>query len=166
MAEKTPNARLLEYMQQELKLLDAFRGAEINLKQSITEKNWDDLDTSMKYMSSLGAELGEVEEDRNAAFHELRELIGEPEDANFYQVVVHLPASERDTLAELYRAMKFSAVAIQAVTYAIDEHVQTINGTMHQILNELFPYRKGSIYSKEGRRKEIEQNPLVVNQHL
>ncbi|MBT3276209.1 MAG: hypothetical protein HN368_23885 [Spirochaetales bacterium] len=166
MAEKTPNLRLLGLMKRELELLETFRGAELELKNSINEKDWDSLDTSVNKMNLLSIELVDIEESRNTAFHELRELIGENKDAGFYQVIVHLPPEERELLAELYRAMKFTAVGIQAVTYCIDEHVQTINGTMHQILNELFPYRKGNMYSKEGKRREIEQNPMVVNHHL
>ncbi len=166
MAEKTPNTRLLEFMEQELELLEKFRNLEIELKNSIDNKDWDTLDTNVQKMTGMSSCLGKVEEDRNAAFHELRELLGEDENAGFYQVIVHLPAEERDILAELYRAMKIAAVGIQAVTYCIDEHVQTINGTMHQILGELFPYRKGNMYSKEGLSREIEQNPMVVNHHL
>ena len=34
------------------------------------------------------------------------------------------------------------------------------DGCGNEILAELFPYRKGNIYSKEGRRREIEENPM------
>lgn len=166
MADNTPDLRLRTYMKAELALLERFREAEIELKNCIHTKNWDSLEKTMKEMNELAAELNATEDARHRAFIELRDLVGEGETSGFYQVIVHLPFEERESLAELYRAMKFVAVGIQAVTYCIDEHVQTINGTMHQILNELFPHRKGNMYSKQGKRREVEENPMVVNHHL
>jgi hypothetical protein len=166
MVEFTPNASLLEYMKAELALLESFREAEIELKNSIHRKDWDSLESEMSVLNGLTDELVQVEEARNRAFLDLRDLVGEGENSSFYQVIVHLPAEEREALAELYRGMKFKAVGIQAVTYCIDEHVQTINATMHRILNELFPYRKGNMYSRQGKKQEVESNPMVVNHHL
>ncbi len=166
MADNTLNVGLQEYMKAELILLERFREAEIELKHCIHSKDWDSLEGGMGRMNALGEELVRVEEARNRAFLDLRDLVGETEHSSFYQVIVHLPVDERETLSELYRSMKFAAVGIQAITYCIDEHVQTINGTMHGILNELFPYRKGNLYSREGKKQEVEDNPMVINHHL
>ncbi|MCI0481502.1 MAG: hypothetical protein L0213_07930, partial [Candidatus Dadabacteria bacterium] len=163
MTEKAPNTRLLEYMKLELNRLEAFREAELELKNGISRKDWDGLDRCIRKMKLLSTDLVGVEEKRNRAFIELRDLVGEEEGAGFYQVIVHLPVEERESFAELYRAMKFLAVGIRSVTYCIDEHLQTINGTLQQILNELFPYRKGNLYSKHGKRREAHHNPMIVN---
>ncbi|MBN1687321.1 MAG: flagellar export chaperone FlgN [Spirochaetales bacterium] len=166
MAEKAPNAGLAEYMKLELGLLEAFKEAEIELKNGINRKDWDQLEQCIRKMKTLSAELAAVEEKRNHAFINLQDLVGEREKAGFYEVIVHLPADEREALAELYRSMKLAAVGIRSVTYCIDEHLKTINGTLQNILNELFPYRKGNLYSKQGERREASGNPMVVNHSL
>jgi hypothetical protein len=153
-------------MASELKLLEAFREAELDLKNRISNKEWDGLERCIHKMKSLSDDLTGIEEKRSRAFGELQDLVGEKEEAGFYQVIVHLPSGERESLAELYRAMRFAAVGIRSVTYCIDEHLKAINGTLQQILNELFPYRKGNLYSKHGERREAEDNPMVVNQSL
>lgn len=165
MTENAPNLRLFKYMKVELALLETFRDAELELKSGITRKDWDGLEECIRKMKLLSADLVAVEDSRNRAFLELRDLVGEEAGAGFYQVIVHLAVEEREQLAELYRAMKFAAVSIRSVTYCIDEHLQTVNGTLQQILNELFPYRKGNLYSKEGARREVNHNPMIVNQH-
>ena len=165
MTDNAPNLRLLKYMRVELELLESFRDAEIELKNGINRKDWDGLEQCIRKMKLLSVDLVAVEDSRNHAFVELRDLVGEAPGAGFYQVIVHLPAEEREMLAELYRAMKFAAVSIRSVTYCIDEHLQTVNGTLQQILNELFPYRKGNLYSKQGERREASHNPMIVNQH-
>ena len=166
MANQAPNKRLHKYMKSELGLLEAFREAEIDLKNNINRKDWDALEQCIRKMKALSAKLAAVEENRNHAFCDLQDLVCEKEDAGFYQVIVHLPVDEREALAGLYRAMKLAAVSIRSVTYCIDEHLKTINGTLQQILNELFPYRKGNIYSKQGERQEASGNPMVVNHNL
>ena len=166
MAEQTPNMRLRECMSGELELLVAFREAELALKDGISRKDWDGLERCIHQMKTLSTDLVEVEARRNGAFRDLQDLVGEKEEAGFYQVIVHLPPDERETLAELYRAMRFAAVGIRSVTYCIDEHLKTINGTLQQILNELFPHRKGNLYSKQGERREAQGNPMVVNHSL
>ncbi len=166
MANKAPNARLHTYMVSELKLLEAFREAELDLKNRINNKDWDGLERCILKMKSLSDDLIVVEENRSKAFSDLQDLVGEKEEAGFYQVIVHLPSEEREPLAELYRAMRFAAVGIRSVTYCIDEHLKAINGTLQQILDELFPYRKGNLYSKHGERREAEGNPMIVNHSL
>ena len=166
LADNTPSTRLSEYMNQELDLLERFKESEIELQTGVNGKDWDSLEESMRTMKHLSEKLIAVEENRHNAFRDLRDSVGKHEGASFYQVIVQLPFDRRETLAELYRAMKFAAVGIRAVTYCIDEHVQTINGVLHQILNELFSYRKGNIYSKEGKRQVVEYTPMVVNHHL
>ncbi len=157
---------LLEAMKQEHALLERFKSAEMGMTEAIRNKDVDRLELCMKTMEGLSDSLVQIEEQRHIAFLKLRDAVGEDQDASFYQVIVHLPVDTRDRLAELYRSMKFAVVGIQAVTSCLDEHVKSVNGTMQQILNELFPHRKGNMYSKEGKRCEAESSPLVVNQRL
>lgn len=166
MAEKAPNARLLAHMRSELALLEAFKELELQLKNGISQKNWDQVEECISKMKALSADLAAVEEKRNRAFIDLQDLMGESDNAGFYQVIVYLPVEEREALAQLYRAMKFAAVGIRSITYCIDEHLKTINGTLQRILNELFPYRKGNLYSHQGERREASDNPMVVNHSL
>ena len=117
-------------------------------------------------MTGLADELVETETERHGAFEELKASVGEGRNATFYQVVVHLDHSEREELAELYRMMKFSVFGIQTTTYCMDEHVRTINDTMHDILGEMYPHRKGKMYSRHGAELERGTNPLLVDREL
>ena len=157
---------ILEAMEQEHTLLGRFKSAEMEMTEAIRKKDVNRLELCMRTMVELSDSLVEIEEQRHFTFSKLRNAVGEDHDASFYQVIVHLPVDTREQLAELYRSMKFAVVGIQAVTSCLDEHVKSVDGTMQQILNELFPHRKGNMYSKEGMPREVESNPLVVNQRL
>ncbi|MAG13868.1 MAG: hypothetical protein CMN78_04670 [Spirochaetales bacterium] len=159
-------ALLLEAMNREYTLLGQFKSAETELAGAIRAKNMSQLESCTQEMAALSDELAEVEKQRHLAFFRLRAAAGEDQDASFYQVIAHLPVDARDLLAELYRSLKFAVIGVQAVTSSLDEHINTVHETMQKILNELFPHRKGNMYSRAGKRREVDSNPLVVNQHL
>ena len=166
MADYALCARLVDSMTKEHELLVHFKSTEDEMTDAIRRKDVSKLETCIKAMAELSDVLVAIEEKRNTVFSTVREEFGEPPDASFYQVIVHLPTDMRDQLSELYRSLKITVVGIQAVTSCIDEQVRSATGTMQQILNELFPHRKGNMYSREGRRRETDSNPLVVNQRL
>ncbi len=157
-------------MEQECELLAELHDRQVVLKEKIRTKDWNGLEQTMKTISELADTLVEVDEARQGFFDELRAKVlpdaGANGDSSFYGVVVRLPDEMRERLSELYRKMKFSVLGIQTVTWCIDEHVQTINDTMHQILGELYPHKKGNIYSSAGIKRQSESNPLLVDTRL
>ena len=111
-------------------------------------------------------QINSTEKKRNDAYVKLRNHFNYKEDASFYHLVVNFPEDERDLFAELFRSLKLAAFKIQGVTGGIDSYVSNVSDSMHQILNELFPARKGKLYSKAGSPKEAEMNPMVLNHQL
>ena len=136
------------------------------MRARIHQKDWDGLESVMDEMTELADRLVETEGARHNAFESLRNAVKEDVSASFYQVIVHLQPEERDALADLYRTMKFSVFGIQAVSCCVDDHVRTMNDTMHDVLGELYPHRKGSIYSKSGEKLPNDSNPLLIDQEL
>ena len=157
---------LSEHMKREADLLGRFHEAETGMKECIRQKDWDGLESVMSELSLLADELVETEEARHLAFEELRGAVGEAFSAPFYQVVVHLPPEERDRLAELYRLMKFSVFGIRADSYCMDDQIRSINETIHDVLGELYPHRKGNLYSSSGARLSGGANPLILDEQM
>lgn len=158
--------RLVTHMRTECALLTEFHDAETAMKARIHRKDWDGLESVMDQMTGLADRLVETEQSRHSTFEELRASVGEGEEASFYRVIVHLEPAERDTLADLYRTMKFSVFGIQTAASCMDEQVRSMNETMHDILGELYPHRKGSLYSKSGTKRPNDENPLLIDREL
>ena len=163
---KSVISALTESMRQECNILAEFHESETTMKVKIHEKDWDSLETIIDRMSELADSLVEVDTSRQTAFDEIKTRVGESSAAGFYQVIVHLPFEDRNVLSDLYRMMKASVFGIQAVTYCMDAHVRTLNDTIHGILGELYPHRKGSIYSKKGQKLQSGSNPILLNKEL
>lgn len=153
---------LKSLMAEEDSLLTEFFCREEEVKKAIEACDWKSLEILLKELEPITQTIEEVENRRNEAFTELRAMVGEPEDAGFYQVAVRLHPKERDECALLYRKLKVTVMRLQALTCSIDGYVKAVSGTMQQVLNEVFPYRKGKIYSKAGCTQDV-SGPLVLN---
>ena len=158
--------RLTQAMTRECTLLAAFHDAENTMRGRIQCKDWDGLELVMDEMTELADDLVTTEGDRHAEFEKLRTSVKESGEASFYQVVVHLPRTEREQLSDLYRLMKSSVFGIQAEGYCMDQEVRNVNDTMHSILGELYPHRKGNIYSKQGAKTQTGANPVLFDHEL
>ena len=165
---RTPHniGSLVRAMEGECALLEQFRELEVQLKGCIHAKDWSGLESVIGRLNSLAINMADIEAERHAKVLELRLQVGESEEATFYQLIVHLPPADRERLAELYRRMKLTVVGIQSVTWCISEHVHEINDTLQQVLGELFPHRKGSLYSQEGTKTDSGESPMLVNHSL
>jgi hypothetical protein len=155
---------LKNLMAEEATLLANFFSREEEVKKAVEFCDWKALETLLSELQPLAEAIEKTETLRHEAFSELRSMVGEPEDAGFYQVAVKLLPKDRDECALLYRNLKVTVVRLQALTFSIDGYVKAVSGTMQQVLNEVFPYRKGRIYSKAGGPKRDENlGPLVLN---
>jgi len=157
---------LLDLMAEETLLLEEFGSREEEIRSCINSNNWNELTVTIQKLSPLAEKIEQVERTRDDVFSSLRIMFGEQEDASFYHVAFHLPARERDICVELYRKLKMAAIRIQSITMSIDSYVRTVSGTVRQILEEIFPYQKGNIYSKSGDAVGTQSEPLVFNTSL
>lgn len=157
---------LLDLMAEETLLLEEFGSREEDIRSCINSNNWSELTSTIQYLSPLAEKIEQVERERDEAFNALRDICGEKEDASFYHVAFHLPQRERDLCVELYRKLKLAAIRIQGITLSIDSYVRTVSGTVKQILEEIFPYQKGKIYSRQGDSVDSRAEPMVFNTSL
>ena len=166
MESATHVAALSHAMQEECDLLDQFRKYEAELKACIYGKDWGGLESVIGVLTSMAEKLSDIEAVRHEHFERLRGESLEAPEASFYQVIVHLPVSDREHLAAMYRKMKLTVLDIQTITWCINEHVHGINDALQQVLDELFPHRKGRMYSKEGTQAESGTNPMLINRSM
>ena len=157
---------LTALMEREVVLLEHMVSYELTLKESILSHNWTRLELAQRKVAPFLDEVAGVERKRNAAFAKLRAAVGEDEDAGLYEVLVHMNRELRDRAAEVYRRLKFTVLKIQGITNSIDIYLRTVTGAMQEILAELFPFRKGNIYTRHGTTSQAQANPMVFSRRL
>ena len=156
---------LIQIMKQEISLLEDFRLREEELRGLLKRSDWTLLTELMENLDRIAGWVESTDNRRQSVYARLCECSGAGGDLPFYQSIAMLPDDLRAECAELYRSLKFSIVKIQGLTWSLDSHIRSVSDTMYTVLNELFPYRKGKLYSRLGTAKTADTEPLVVNHH-
>ena len=151
---------------QETELLTRFLELERKLSESVYTRNWEDLQYCLEALEPISEEIAELDARRDAELAALKDALGVSASEGFYQVISRLPKSQRNELAAQFRGMKAAVFRLQGLSYQLESYLGTVSGTMREILEELFPHRRGNIYSRKGVASEPEANPMVVSHHL
>lgn len=136
------------------------------IRSSIFKHDWKQLTDSLEKMERLGGYLDALEKERVHVFEKLRVEVGASPSDGFYTVVVRLPREEQDLLSGLFRRLKTQVIQLQGVIWSIDAYTRSISATIYDILQEIFPHKRGTMYSKSGKKRKTGNDPLVVNHQL
>lgn len=136
------------------------------IRSSIFKHDWKNLSHNLEKMDRLSGYLTALEKERVHVFEKLRHQVGEKAEAGFYTVVVRLPEAEQETLSKLFRQLKGLVLQLQGLTWSIDAYTRSLSSTIYDILQEVFPHRRGTMYSNTGRKRANGSDPLVINHQL
>ena len=167
MIEATNNIEhLSKILKKEIELIDSFAVAESSIMDSIITNNWDILESAINQADGLSRLIEALDRERDYHVEKLRESTCEDDSAHFYRLTVGLETEQRDRINDLYRKLKLSVLNLRNMNWRIDTYVSTVTGIMKQTLKEIYPHRRGSLYSKTGTIREAESNPMVLNRKL
>ena len=157
---------LNKILEKEIELIDNFAVAEGSIMDSIITNNWDILGLAINQAEALSISIEALDKKREICVERLRESTGEDDSVHFYRLTADLEADKRDQINDLYRKLKLSVLNLQNMNWRINTYVSTVTGIMKQTLKEIYPHRRGSLYSKTGTIREADSNPMVLNKKL
>jgi len=158
--------QLKTILQQEIDgFISAVETAE-EIRNSIFKHDWKKLSQTLERMDSVTGYITAIEKERSHVFASLCEKTGVGRSCGFYTAVVHLDEPRQEELSILFRQLKSLVLQLQGVIWSIDAYTRTLSTTIYDILQEVFPHRRGTMYSKSGRKRKSDSDPLVVNRQL
>jgi len=167
MIESLENIELLmDILEKEIVLVKAFTEVESTIMNSIIASNWDILESSISLTQNIALDIEKLDIQRAVCINQLRDGMEEDKSAHFYHLTVKLDSESKDKLNDLYRSLKLAVLNLQNINVRIDAYVGTVTGIMKQTLNEIYPNRRGNLYSRTGIVKEADSNPMVLNKKL
>ena len=158
--------KLADSMHREADLLKKFALNGNKIMEDLTDLNWKDLQIHLTVSQKLSRVIEELESERTVQYQRFHRETGALESANFYQVAVCAVEPVRSKLIRQFRELKLALLQAQGMNWKIETYVASAGGTMKELLNRLFPHRKGTMYSKQGVVRETDNNPLVLNREL
>ena len=160
------SVKLTDLMNRETELLNEISAEEEKLQKVLRENNWEKMERIIALLNPLSIKMESVEEERNKIYLKLKAKLGKSEDDGFYSVAIHMKEHTREECLGAYRRMKIALLRMQGITAGIDQYVTTVGDTSRAVLEEVFPYRKGRIYSNRGCEKPVQADPMILNRHL
>jgi len=146
----------------EARTLKDFADLQKGLQQAISKRQWTELNKEIDALRRLAEKIETLEEDRIQAYQSLKSSLQAKEQESFTEIVARLPAKERDELLVLYRHLKAAVIRVKASAGLLNYYVQSMSEALRQILEELFPHRKGKMYSRTGKAKEPGDESLML----
>ena len=146
----------------EARSLKDFADLQKGLQQAISKRPWTELSKEIDALRQLAEKIETLEEDRIQAYQTLKSSLKADENDSFTEIVAHLPAKDRDELLALYRHLKAAVIRVKASAGLLNYYVQSMSDALRQILEELFPHRKGKMYSRTGKPKEPGDESLML----
>ncbi len=153
---------LKQALRQEAQTLKDFAALQKNLQQAISKRQWAELNKEIDALRCLADKIEVMEENRLQAFELLREALNAEQREGFTAVVVRLPAAERDELISLYRSLKAAVIRVKASAGLLSYYIGSMSDALRQIIEELFPHRKGKLYSRAGKTREAGDESLML----
>ena len=137
-------------------------GAEVQrLRDSFQEKSWGSSLSLAEGIERTSRAVEEADAARDAAFAGVRRALDLPEETTLSGVLPGLPDLLRSEMEESWRALRMAVIRLKTSTGRMRYSAETLASTLNGILEQVFPYRKGRIYSRKGTPTHVSGAVLV-----
>lgn len=120
------------------------------MKTAVMNRDSAVLKSLLDQLSGEAGRLKRIEERRNESYFRLcRRRF--PQTVSFYELMPHLPESERERTAALYRALRAEVIRYQGHLKNLDDYVYTVTGTVTAVLETFSSRNSGGGYNRSGR---------------
>jgi hypothetical protein len=137
-------------------------GGEIeSLRESMQARSWG---TGLAIAQAIERSAGVIEEADDAradAFVLLRDHLKLPQATAFSAVLPALPDGIREELEGSWRQMRVSLVRLKTATSRMRYSAEALAGALNAVLEQVFPHRRGRIYSRRGTPTAVVGTPVV-----
>ncbi len=159
--------KLKDTMTQEISLFSRYKEEFNNIKKFIIEKEWISLQRTVEDMKSISLKIEQYDTTRDILYKELCILTGSNDKDSFYSVISKVHKEGGEEIRDIYRIVKNEAKSIKVLNEGLNRFIQTKKSLVTEIIEELVPDRKGTIYNRKGFSSgDGNSSSLILNKHL
>ncbi len=131
------------------------------LRDSFQQKSWGPSLSLAESIERSSRAVEEADAERDEAFGKARAALGLPREISMSALLLALPDLLRSQMEESWRSLKMAVVRLKTATGRMRYSAETLASTLNGILEMVFPYRKGKIYSRKGTPTTVSGAVLV-----
>ncbi len=154
---------LAKAMEVEAGLLNDYAARLRELQRTIGQRDWDAVQKDIASLRNLAGEVETAEAERVEAFRALKAERFLPAEESFDRVAEQLEPPECDQLRDLARRLKIGVVRVKGSSGLLGYYVRSALQSRRQVLEELYPHRKGRLYSRSGRTRSTADESLMLD---
>jgi hypothetical protein len=158
--------KLKRAMEDEIHVFDDFILQEESLNKLIKERDWGHVEAAFDKLSRTADRIESSEEKRSRLCGDLQMQLGLSEGESFGALLARLPSSLRKDLEEPQQSIKKRLLKVKSVSNGLIYYLRCMQESAGQIIDAVFPYRKGKLYSNDGRATQSSNGPVMVNHNL
>jgi len=131
------------------------------LRESFQQKTWTAGLGIAQEMERFAPLIEEADEARDRAYVLLCGALGVVPETAFSSVLSRMSAEHRGALEESWRSLRMSIVHLSTATSRMRYSAEALASTLNRVLEEIFPHRRGRIYSRRGKATSVNDSLLV-----
>ncbi len=131
------------------------------LRDSFQQKKWVSGLAIAQGMEKFTRLIDVADEARDRAFVALANALGVTREMPFSSVLSTMSAQHRGALEESWRDLRKAVVHLSTTTSRMRYSAEALAGTLSRILEQIFPHRRGRIYSRRGKATSVTDSLLV-----
>ncbi len=157
---------LKKTLEREMELLDYFVDEEEKLRLFVNRKDWIGVDSALRELQGLSADIVQREQERMEVFEEFCRTVGRSPEETFYRITAELDSPAlRGVLNSHYRSIKVSLLRLKGVTTGLGQFVADKEKSIQDILGEVVPQSRGKTYGRDGASRRGSGHDVKVLNH-
>ncbi len=152
-------------LRQEIDLLDKIIDIQCEIRATVIIREWEDFDGLMETLNVYNSEFETLETERPRVFSNILDNRETPEDS-FYASAARMPDEPRHVLTDLYRELKIRVLRVRYENDALLKHLNEARAFTENFLDDVFPGRRGKLYTSKGTIVASDMRSMILNQSL
>ena len=138
------------------------------LKESIYQKDYEKLESLSSDFEKSCLQIEEIDAKRSECFALLKEELGLPANADFYQSISRVEDKNlASSISSFFTQMRITVSHIQSSIWIVDSYLKAIHGVLNQTMSSIAPGGNVGIYSncvgKNPLAKGLRRQSLFLN---
>lgn len=159
--------KLKKIMTNEISLFSLYKEEFNKMKNLVMQKDWITLQKSFEVVENLSINIENTDSQRSELYNKICQMTGSGKDESFYSVINKIHKEGGSEITDIYRMVKHEAHSIRVTNEGFSRFLQTRKNLVNEIMEELVPDRKGTIYNRRGfSSHDGSSSSLVLNKHL
>ncbi len=157
---------LRDHMKAEVGLFRRFIDLGEELNSTVKDRDWTRLDSVLDRMSDVSGEIERTENDRHRCYEQLKQDLGLESHESFGALLSCLDEAPSRDLSALHGQIKQALLSLKSMSNGLFYYFKCMHDSVNQVLGEIFPHRKGKLYSHQGRAREGSEEAMMVDKEL